>query len=64
MEIVADDADTADIVRAIHSAADPGPGWLWVTAVDSVSRLDAASCRARAPVPPPDRGRGPGDQEH
>ena len=56
VEIVADDADADDIVRAIHSAADSGPGWLWVTTVDSVSRLDARGCPARAPVPRHDGG--------
>lgn len=62
VEIVANDADTDDIVRAIHSAAEPGPGWLWVTTVDSVARLAAQSCRAQAPLSwshDRDRGDGP-----
>lgn len=62
VEIVADDADTSDVVRAILSAADGDPGWLWVTAVDSVSRLDEAGCPTRAPVSPHDRGAGPGQR--
>jgi nitrogen regulatory protein P-II 1 len=60
VEIVADDVDTDDVVRAILSAADGDPGWLWVTAVDSVSRMDGVGCPTRAPAHRPDRGAGPG----
>ncbi|MCD2192059.1 P-II family nitrogen regulator [Actinomycetospora endophytica] len=60
VEIVADDDDTGDIVHAIRSAADSGPGWLWVTAVDPASRLEAADCPERAPVPRHDGGGEPG----
>ena len=50
LEIVIVDADTDDIVRAILSACECGPGWLWVTPVDLVSRFDTRSSPHRAPV--------------
>lgn len=52
IEIVAADTDTADVVHVVTSASAHGPGWLWVTPVDSVQRLGIQEATsAQAPLP-------------